>query len=139
MSRLEGMVISKAPSKLRPKTKKTRAMKPFTQALEPSCTTPAGPSATVTMRPRLAEQEDDAEAESDGLTESALLPHEVRHRDRNHGEDAGSEDSGETEAEGEGQERGESAFGCAGCKMRPAGDWRGGRWFPFNIARWDGD
>ena len=52
VSRPEGMVISKAPSRLKPKMKKMTAMNPFTQALDPSWTTAAGPRASVRTRPR---------------------------------------------------------------------------------------
>ena len=48
----DGMVISKAPSRLSPKTKNTSAMKPLTHGFEPSCTTPNGPSSAVAARPR---------------------------------------------------------------------------------------
>ena len=51
-----------------------------------------------------AEENDDAEAESRRLSESAALPDEVRHGDRNHRENAGREDGGEAESEGQGEE-----------------------------------
>ena len=44
-------MISNAPSKLKPKTTKSSAMKPLTQGLCPSATTPTGPSAAVTSNP----------------------------------------------------------------------------------------
>ena len=64
----DGIVISNAPSRLKPNTKKTSAMKPFTQGFEPSCTTPAGPRASVRIKAEPAEQNDDAEAERDRLS-----------------------------------------------------------------------
>ena len=50
--RPEGRVISKAPSRLKPKAMKTAAMTPLTQRLEPSWTTPKGPRIAVTASPR---------------------------------------------------------------------------------------
>ncbi len=47
----EGRVISKAPNRLSPKARNTSAMKPFTQGLDPSCTTPNGPSSAVAANP----------------------------------------------------------------------------------------
>jgi len=47
----EGIVISKAPSRLRPKARNTRATKAFTHTLEPSSTTPNGPRMAVAARP----------------------------------------------------------------------------------------
>ena len=48
----DGMVISKAPSRLSPKTKNTSAMKPLTHGFEPSCTTPNGPEQRRGRSPR---------------------------------------------------------------------------------------
>src|ERR1039457_5364795 len=48
----DGMVISKAPSRLSEKAMNRTVMKPFTQGLEPSCLTPTGPSSRVASRPR---------------------------------------------------------------------------------------
>jgi hypothetical protein len=47
----EGMVISKAPSRLRPNVMNSAEIKPLTHGLEPSCTTPKGPSSAVISRP----------------------------------------------------------------------------------------
>ena len=46
------MVISNAPSRLRPNTRKIAAMKPLTHGFEPSCTMPNGPRIAVATRPR---------------------------------------------------------------------------------------
>ena len=47
----DGIVISNAPSKLSPNTKKISAMNPFTHAFDPSWITAAGPSASVRTSP----------------------------------------------------------------------------------------
>ncbi len=47
----EGMVISKAPSRLIPKAMNSAAMKPLTHRLDPSCTMPNGPRAAVMASP----------------------------------------------------------------------------------------
>jgi hypothetical protein len=51
VSRLEGSVISNAPSKLSAKIPNTIAMNPFTHGFEPNCTTPNGPTAAETPNP----------------------------------------------------------------------------------------
>ena len=48
----EGMVISKAPSRLRPKAMKSAEMKPLTHGLDPRVTMPNGPRIAVVARPR---------------------------------------------------------------------------------------
>src|ERR1043166_8563572 len=48
----EGMVISKAPSRLKPKATKSSVMNPLTQGLEPSVTIPNGPRMRRAARPR---------------------------------------------------------------------------------------
>ena len=48
----DGSVISNAPKRLRPNTRNTSVMNPFTQGLEPSCTTPKGPSRAVVRKPK---------------------------------------------------------------------------------------
>src|ERR1043166_8210297 len=48
----EGIVISNAPSKLRPKTMNRVEINPFTHGFDPSWTTPDGPKIPVTPRPR---------------------------------------------------------------------------------------
>src|SRR4051794_3765804 len=45
------MVISKAPSKLRPKAMNSAEMKPLTHGLDPSVTMPNGPRMAVVARP----------------------------------------------------------------------------------------
>ena len=57
-----------------------------------------------------AEENDDAEAKRNCLSEAATLPDEVRHRDRNHRENARCEDGRETESKREREESGEAAF-----------------------------
>ena len=51
VNRPDGSVNSNAPSRLNPKTKNTRAINPFTQGLEPNCTTPKGPAMAVIRKP----------------------------------------------------------------------------------------
>ena len=57
------MVISKAPSRLSPKAKKTPAMNPLTQGFEPNCTTPNGPRMAVVDQAESREQHHDSQAE----------------------------------------------------------------------------
>src|SRR5258708_5175093 len=52
LSNPDGSAISNAPSKLIAKIVKTSAMKVFTHTFEPSCTTPNGPTAAETPRPK---------------------------------------------------------------------------------------
>ena len=52
VSSAEGMVISKAPSRLNPNARNTSAIKPFTHGFDPNCTTPNGPRIAVVSRPR---------------------------------------------------------------------------------------
>src|SRR4051794_11996367 len=47
----EGIVISNAPSKLNPNAMNSAEMKPFTHGLDPSATTPNGPSSAVIASP----------------------------------------------------------------------------------------
>src|ERR1035438_2173475 len=47
----EGMVISKAPSRLNPKAMNNTEMNPLTHGLAPRFFTPAGPSSKVVTRP----------------------------------------------------------------------------------------
>src|SRR5438270_137556 len=51
VSRPDGRRNSNAPRRLNPNTQKTRAIKPFTQGLEPNWTTPNGPAIAVTKKP----------------------------------------------------------------------------------------
>ena len=134
----EGMVISKAPSRLRPKAMKSAAMKPLTQGLEPSVTMPKGPRIAVVASPSAGEEDDDSEAEDERLHDAlpaaaGLAVEEVGHRDRDHGEDARREDGGEAEAEGHGEEADQALRrargGCAG---------RRGRW-RFRVTGGDDD
>src|SRR5580700_4955552 len=52
VSKLDGSVISNAPSKLNANAANTIAMNPFTHGFDASCTTPNGPTAAVTPNPR---------------------------------------------------------------------------------------
>ena len=51
VNRLLGSVISKAPNRLNPNTRKTKAIRLLTHGLEPSFTTANGPSAAVNPKP----------------------------------------------------------------------------------------
>ena len=87
-------------------------MKPFTQGLEPSCTTPNGPATALVSRPKPGKQHDDAQAEHQRLHHAIALRRvlalqEIRHRERDHREDAGREDGGQPGAEGDQQEAAE--------------------------------
>ena len=67
----EGMVISKAPRRLRPKAMKRAEMKPLTHGLDPSATTPNGAENGGHRETETGEQHDDAEAEDDGLHDAS--------------------------------------------------------------------
>src|SRR5580692_1233034 len=51
VSKLEGSVISNAPSRLKANTQNTIAMNVFTHGFEPNWTTPNGPTAAATPSP----------------------------------------------------------------------------------------
>ena len=114
----EGMVISKAPSRLRPKAMKSSG----DEAVHPGVGAQVARRRTgrdgrgrqsprpvnSTMMPRQKTTRlHDAVAPAAGLAVE-----EVRHRDRDHREDAGGEDGGQSEAEGD--QRGSRADPSAG-------------------------
>ena len=89
----DGMVISNAPSRLRPNARNSAAMNPFTQGLEPSCTTPTGPRMAVVSQSQAAEQHHDPQAKDHRLRQPVAPPavraiQEVGHGDGDHGEDS---------------------------------------------------
>ena len=138
----DGMVISKAPSRLRPKARNTSAMKPFTQGFDPSCTTPNGPRTAVVSRPSPENSTTIPRQNSDRLQDAfaprSLPVQEERHGDRDHREDAGREDGGQAEAEGDQQERAQAlrvrAGGRGGAELRASWAGRSLRRNPAGMA-----
>ena len=117
------MVISNAPSRLSPNARNSAAMNPLTHGLEPSCTTPNGPSMAVVSRPSPENSTTIPRQKTAACATLSRRPpdwpvEEVRHGDGNHREHAGREDGGQPEPERDQQKRVPSpARPCRACRL----------------------